>query len=314
MTQTSFRRLAVATGVLIACFATILLLGLPSERGAVIISNVGQCLAPALAAMACLFAAGRGITRRHKLGWRLLGGSALSWSLGQVVWTYYEISGAAAPFPSAADVGFLAAVPLALAAVWMLTDRTTTSSWLVAVLDGLIIAGGAARHQLAPRHRTELGGGRRQPVPAGPHPRLPGRRSRDRLGGAAGDHAHRPRPGVGPAGDHRHRPRHPAASPTAPSCGPRSKGPSRPSRSPTSAGSAGYLVLFLAAVRYPLPVASGRSELRTAPSLRRALVPLTVVIFAWILRMAAAGAGRAAGPGPDRHHGDHRGPGARAAT
>jgi len=81
MTQTSFRRLTVATGVLIACFATILLLDLPSERGAVIISNVGQCLAPALAAMACLIAAGRGISRRHKLGWRLLGASALSWSL-----------------------------------------------------------------------------------------------------------------------------------------------------------------------------------------------------------------------------------------
>jgi diguanylate cyclase len=295
MTQTSFRRLVVATAVLIACFAAILLLGLPSERGAVIVSNVGQSLAPALAAMACLFAAGRGITRRHKLGWRLLGGSALSWSLGQVVWTYYEISGAAAPFPSAADVGFLAAVPLALAAVWMLTDRTTTSSWLVAVLDGLIIAGGllAISWPLVIGPSWEAGAD---------SPFLLALT----LAYPVGDLVIASAVLLAIMRTDRDRESVPLVTiaiglvilllADSTFVWTTLQGTEQAVSLADVGWVAGYLVLFLSAVRYPLPVASGRSELRTAPSLRRALVPLTVVIFAWILRMAQLALGEPQDP------------------
>ena len=57
----------------------------------------------------CVLASRRSISERHALGWKLLAASASSWCLGQVVWTFYEVSGAAAPFPLFADVGYLLA-------------------------------------------------------------------------------------------------------------------------------------------------------------------------------------------------------------
>src|SRR6478609_3988821 len=142
MTSPPRRVLLIALGSTLGVWAALILLGLPSERGAVILSNLGQCVAPALAAGACVLASRRAIDDRQALGWKLLAGSAGSWCLGQVVWTYYEVSQVAAPFPSFADVGYLLAVPLALAGVWTLAVRSSTSSWLVAMLDGLILAGG----------------------------------------------------------------------------------------------------------------------------------------------------------------------------
>jgi hypothetical protein len=61
--------------------------------------------------------------------WRLMGLSALSWGSGQAAWTWYEtVLGRDVPFPSLADVGYLAAVPLAAAAtrrvVWVSMVRS----------------------------------------------------------------------------------------------------------------------------------------------------------------------------------------------
>src|SRR4051812_44547358 len=142
MTKTLHRRLSVATAIAVAVYAALITSPLLPEQTRVTISNLGQCLAPAMAFGGCILASRRAINRTHGIGWKLLGFSALSWCLGQVVWTYYELSHAAAPFPSLADVGYLLAVPLALAAVWHLTVRSSASSWFVAVLDALIIAGG----------------------------------------------------------------------------------------------------------------------------------------------------------------------------
>jgi diguanylate cyclase (GGDEF)-like protein len=144
MTPDLHRRLSIALAGAVALFAMVIELGLPSTRGAVILSNVVQCLAPAAAAAACLVAGRRAGTDRPRdqRGWWLLGASAASWSLGQVVWTVYEVTGAAAPFPSAADAGYLLAVPLALVAVWSFAARSDVAAWFVAVLDGLILAGG----------------------------------------------------------------------------------------------------------------------------------------------------------------------------
>ena len=47
-----------------------------------------------------------------------MGFSALSWASGQAAWTWYEtVLGRDVPFPSLADVGYLAAPPLAAAAL-----------------------------------------------------------------------------------------------------------------------------------------------------------------------------------------------------
>jgi len=106
-----------------------------------LMDNVAEILAPLAAAVACARAARR---RRGRLGWSwsLLGASAASWALGQVVWSWYElVAGREVPFPSLADLGYLLAVPLAAAA--LLTHAATPQRGAAQtrrVLDGLIIA------------------------------------------------------------------------------------------------------------------------------------------------------------------------------
>jgi hypothetical protein len=105
-----------------------------------LMDNLAQLLAPVAAAVACARAARR--SRHLGLSWHLLGASATSWALGQAVWSYYEVVAAReVPFPSVADVGFLAAVPLAAAG--LLTHAASTEHGLSQtrrVLDGLVIA------------------------------------------------------------------------------------------------------------------------------------------------------------------------------
>src|SRR5687768_15304963 len=74
--------------------------------------------------------------------WRLMGASALSWASGQAAWTWYEtVLGRDVPFPSLADVGYLAAPPLAAAALISLPFAAQSLvGRLRQVLDGLMIA------------------------------------------------------------------------------------------------------------------------------------------------------------------------------
>ena len=291
MTRTNPRLLRIATAVTFVTWAVLIIAGLPTARGAVIMSNVGQFVAPALAAIACLAAARRSITEHHRLGWRLLAASCLSWSLGQVIWTYYEVTGAAAPYPSLADLGYLLAVPLALAAVWTLSVRASTASWVVAVLDGLIIAGGLLAISwpvvLGPSWDAQEGTpfefllslaypiGDLVLISAVLLAIMRTDRSRDAvplvpiaigvivLGVADSTFVWTSMQGTEQA------------------------------VSVADLGwTAGYLLLMLAATRYPLPVASGRTQVNLSPSLRRAALPLTVVSVAWAVRMGMVASGQ----------------------
>jgi diguanylate cyclase (GGDEF)-like protein/PAS domain S-box-containing protein len=105
------------------------------------ISNFGLIAAAASAGLGCL-ARGRRSTALHRRMWKLLGASALSWGCGQAAWTWYEnLLGREVPFPSLADVGYLAAVPLAAAALLSLPFAAQSLVGRVRqVLDGLMIA------------------------------------------------------------------------------------------------------------------------------------------------------------------------------
>ncbi len=84
--------------------------------------------------------------RRHQGSvarfWWLLGAAALSWSVGQMVWTYYEsVQGEEVPFPSLADVGYLGLPPLAAAALLSLPLAAPSLAGRVrTLLDGLMVA------------------------------------------------------------------------------------------------------------------------------------------------------------------------------
>jgi diguanylate cyclase (GGDEF)-like protein len=291
MDSTRLRPLTLATGAALAVWTVVILAGLPSERGAVVLSNLGQCLAPAMAAIGCALAGRRAIDERQGLGWKLLAGSALSWCLGQVVWTYYEISGAAAPFPSLADVGYLLAVPLALAGVWTLTVRSSTSSWMVAMLDGFILAGGL----LAISWPLVLGAAWDE---GGDSPFL----FALTLAYPVGDLLIVSAVLLALMRTDRNR----DAVPLVPIAlaltvlgvadsifvWTTMEGTEQAVSIADVGWAAGYLILLYAASRYPMPVASGRAELHAAPSLRRAALPLTIVTAAWAIRMILIATGQ----------------------
>ncbi|HKB17510.1 MAG TPA: PAS domain-containing sensor histidine kinase, partial [Candidatus Dormibacteraeota bacterium] len=94
-----------------------------------------------IAAASCALAASRN-SGRTRLAWALFGASALSWGIGEVVWSVYQVGlGVAVPFPSAADAGFLLAVPLAVLGVFAFTSAPTRlATRSETVLAGAIVA------------------------------------------------------------------------------------------------------------------------------------------------------------------------------
>jgi two-component system, sensor histidine kinase and response regulator len=131
---------AIATALSVGFIAwTSLRIG--GDRPTIAVDDLGEAVAAWLAAASCAFAAVRN-TRRTRLAWGLFAISAFSWGAGEIVWSAYEVFlGVAVPFPSAADAGFLLAVPFAVAGVFAFTSapsRLTTRS--EAVLAGAIVA------------------------------------------------------------------------------------------------------------------------------------------------------------------------------
>lgn len=113
---------------------------LPAHGWSKHISNMGLTVMPLVAAWQCARQA-RGLCGRLRKGWLLMGGSSLAWGLGMVVWSAYEsIGGRDVPFPSLADVGYLAAVPLAVAALLIFpTAPQRRAAQARTVVDGVVI-------------------------------------------------------------------------------------------------------------------------------------------------------------------------------
>ncbi|HEV2414564.1 MAG TPA: PAS domain-containing sensor histidine kinase [Candidatus Dormibacteraeota bacterium] len=105
------------------------------------VSDVGQAI-PALAAAAtCGWASGRS-AGRTRWAWGLLAASAGTWGAGEVVWSYYTVVlKVGVPFPSLADLGFLAAVPTAVAGVLCFPATATRGATRIrTLLDGAMVA------------------------------------------------------------------------------------------------------------------------------------------------------------------------------
>jgi diguanylate cyclase (GGDEF)-like protein/PAS domain S-box-containing protein len=139
--QRRFAAECATLAVLAVLWLASLVWGLGGPRATQAISNFGLIAAAGAAGIACLMTA-RWSTPQHRRMWKLLGASALSWGSGQAAWTWYEtVLGRDVPFPSLADVGYLAAVPLAAAALLSLPFAAQSLAGRVRqVLDGLMIA------------------------------------------------------------------------------------------------------------------------------------------------------------------------------
>ena len=141
-----FAWLCVAVAACSAGCAVWVLLGTGGPTVTRGVEDLADLGAAGVAAAAC-WVAGRRHGGRARRAWTLMGLSAAVWGAGQAVWSWDElVLHHELPFPSAADAGFLAAVPLvALAALSFPIGRRVEGehdSRLRGVLDGLIIATG----------------------------------------------------------------------------------------------------------------------------------------------------------------------------
>ncbi|MDQ1710220.1 MAG: diguanylate cyclase, partial [Frankiaceae bacterium] len=81
------------------------------------VAQYGAVLGAALGAAGCAIAAWR-LTGRARTCWLLLAAGCAAWGLGETVWSYYElVEHIEVPFPSLADVGYLAMFPFVIAAL-----------------------------------------------------------------------------------------------------------------------------------------------------------------------------------------------------
>ena len=104
------------------------------------VDDIGELIAALCAALIC-----GGASKRVSVGrtsWALLAASSFAWAVGEALWSYYDlVKGVQVPFPSLADAGFLAAIPLACAGLLLFpSSHQRTAHRVQGLLDGCIIA------------------------------------------------------------------------------------------------------------------------------------------------------------------------------
>ena len=112
-----------------------------SDQATIAVDDLGEAAAALVAAASCAFAAYRN-GGRVRLAWGFFALSALSWGIGELLWSWYEVFlGQDVPFPGAADAGYLLAVPLAVIGVLAFTSSPSRlASRSETVLAGSIVA------------------------------------------------------------------------------------------------------------------------------------------------------------------------------
>jgi diguanylate cyclase (GGDEF)-like protein len=115
----------------------------PNGQGhAVDVDIVVKLFVAALTAASC-FVFGRRAAPEARLGWMWIGAFAAVWAVGEAILTWYTFArNGAVPFPSAADAGFLIAMPLAAIGVLLFPSAPRLGvSRARMPLDGVIVAG-----------------------------------------------------------------------------------------------------------------------------------------------------------------------------
>ncbi len=142
--MTAVQRLVVGAAVTVACAFAVAMSVLPAVGSPAVgaVSNWTQIVVPVLTAAVCLDSARRQRDRRQRRAWVLYGVGALSWGIGQCVFTWYElVAEVVVPVPSLADAAFILYPLLGTAAIWLLplVPRSRTVN-VRSLLDGLVVA------------------------------------------------------------------------------------------------------------------------------------------------------------------------------
>jgi two-component system, cell cycle response regulator len=107
--------------------------GLNTAINGVVYDSVVVC-----AGLACLIRARRGGPERG--AWVAIGASILAWAAGEIWWTLYIEGNANAPYPSPADIGYLAFYPLAVLGLYLLVRARAGELDKRLWMDGLVAA------------------------------------------------------------------------------------------------------------------------------------------------------------------------------
>lgn len=124
---------------MLGCCALAVYFVVPSELGQALVYD-GLGLAAVLAILARL----AGQPARGRAHWWFIAGGALMAFAGNVAWDVYELLLHEPPFPSIADVFYLAEYPLLAAGFLLMVRNRTQGRDRIALLDSLIAASGAA--------------------------------------------------------------------------------------------------------------------------------------------------------------------------
>jgi hypothetical protein len=132
---------ALAVALASGCFAAWVGLDIGGDNATLWFDDVATPLAALLACVLCV----RARTRQPaemRLFWTLLALAMASWTAAEIIWGYYAlIRNIAVPEPSWADVGYLGAIPLAVAAlVAHPATRGTGAGKARRVSEGLLVA------------------------------------------------------------------------------------------------------------------------------------------------------------------------------
>lgn len=132
---------AVAATFATAWYTAWLAWGVGGERSVLYVADLGTVLAALVATALCLRAGFRhaGTLRRF---WLLLAAACGAWTVAEAIWAVYQlVLGTEVPVPSLADVGYLGAIPLAVAALLSHPAmRGGGGRRTPALIDGLAIA------------------------------------------------------------------------------------------------------------------------------------------------------------------------------
>lgn len=136
----AFKRTATLFGLLTAAFVVCVSFSIGGEWFSNAVDDLGELVAALVAAGACAVTSRR--VRSDRTGWVLMAWSSLSWAIGEAIWSYYDlVRGIELPSPSAADLGFLAAIPLAVLGLRKLFPRPARPGIRLGGLFGGILLG-----------------------------------------------------------------------------------------------------------------------------------------------------------------------------
>jgi len=143
MTDMTTRRLPVARWVVAALTAFLLLAAVgvyASGKVSRPFADLAELTAALLGAVSCGLAAWSA-SGRLRFAWAGLAGASLSWAIGMLIWSWYElVAQIAEPFPGLADVGYLGFPIGAMVALVLFPSNLSEADRRRMTLDGLPIA------------------------------------------------------------------------------------------------------------------------------------------------------------------------------